>query len=556
MAFPNNCNPRLINVSASTGCTLTRANIVAMTPNTFEGQGFTEVYMDRVITQAREARLVGVVENTLEMLLMSRITNVKDALIKQPVGGNESVIAPFIYRRQRRNINSNYWLLTAGAATPGAGQGGLPPGAWDITVSNTASPFATALVQLEQYFLPGKRVLIEYINTTTKVAYSVQMDIITAVNADTGGVSYAKITLAPNYTVVGWGALTAAQQAVFQPTAGVAIVLANTVSDYESWCYQDNAENSMKLLTYWLQTTRETHEYSDEYLAALTASLTSGYFKDFRELPLAKQKQIQHAKYTRDWMNSVFYGQQISELQDVNAYTGLPTVVDPLNPSCVLEYKANALGFKTQLQNCTRYLDNQGAALSLDLLFQTGYLMKRNREADGSSVDTIDFMTDRFTAGLILQLMTSFYKAKYGVNIERFYKPNEKLTFEGQTYLQYNVYELPSDVGGYNLAVFTHPYFDDKLASFGAAQANRGRTMWGIDWTDVAIGIAATNSANRQTNIADNLYNCVIKPNVHHYQLNSTTWTAIIEDPQRHYILDNFGPGCPTVTVAGCTVNI
>jgi hypothetical protein len=170
-------------------------------------------------------------------------------------------------------------------------------------------------------------------------------------------------------------------------------------------------------------------------------------------------------------------------------------------------------------------------------------------------VDTIDVFTDRFTAGLILQIMTTFYKAKYGVQTERFYQPNEKLTFEGQTMLQYNKYELPSDLGGYNLAVFTHPYFDDKLAAFSPAQANRARTLWAIDWSDVEIGIAATNSANRQTNIADNLYNCVIKPNMHHFQLNSTTWTPIIEDPARHYIVDNFGPQCPTLTVAGCNVN-
>lgn len=554
-SFPSNCNPRFINVDASTGCTLTRANIIGMTPQTFANQGYGEVYMDRIIARAQEARLAGVIENTLESLLLSRVSNVKGEITRSNIGKNESVILPYIYRRQRRNINSNYWTITAGAATPGAGQGGLHPGAWDITVTNTASPFSTALVQLQQYFLVGKRVLIEYINTTTQVAYAVQMDILNVVNADAGGVSKAKVTLAPNYTPNGFLAATAAIQATFQPTAGNAIVLANTVSDYESWCYQDTAENPMKLLTYWLQTTRETHEYSDEYLLALNAALTSNYFKDFRELPLAEQKRIQHVKYLRDWMNSVFYGQQINENQTVETYAQLPTVVDPLNTSCVLEYKANALGFKTQLQNCLRYLDHQGNPLSLDNIAQVGYGLKRAREADGGSVDTIDVFTDRFTAGLILQIMTTFYKAKYGVQTERFYQPNEKLTFEGQTMLQYNKYELPSDLGGYNLAVFTHPYFDDKLAAFTPAQANRARTLWAIDWSDVEIGIAATNSANRQTNIADNLYNCVIKPNMHHFQLNSTTWTPIIEDPARHYIVDNFGPQCPTLTVAGCSVN-
>lgn len=552
--FPNNCNPRIINVDASTGCTLTRANIIGMTPQAFEDQGFKETLFDSVIRNAREARIAGVIENTLETLLMSRLTNIKGALGKAPVA-NESVILPYIYRRQRRNINSNYWRVSAGAATPGAGQGGLHPGAWDVTVQNTASPFASALVGLQQYFLPGKNVLLEYVNVGTKVSYALQFTIIAAVNADNGATAQAKVTLVPNYTVNGWNALTAAQQATFQATAGNIIVLANAVSDYESWCYQDNAENVNKLLTYWLQTSRETHEYSDEYLLALNAAYTSGYFKDFRQLPLAEQKRIQHAKYVRDWLNSVFYGQQINELQTVETYQQLPQVVDPLNPSCTLEYKAQALGAKTQLQNCGRYLDHQGNPLNIDNLAQIGYNMKRSREATGGTVDTIDFMTDRFTAGMILQLFTTFYKAKYGVETTRFYKPNEKLTFEGQVMLQYNLYELPPDLGGYNLAVFTHPFFDDKLSAFDPAQQNRARTMWGIDWSDLNIGIAATNSANRQTNVADNLYNCVIKPNVHHYQLNSTTWTTIIEDPSRHYIIDGFSAACPTLTVAGCAVN-
>jgi len=555
MAFPNNCNPRIIAVDQSTGCTLTRASILGMTPQVFENQGYTEYGMDKIIAQATEAKIAGVTENTLEMLLMSRLTNIKGSLQKANIGANESVILPYIYRRQKRNINSNYWTVTAGVANAQAGTNGMHPGAWNLTVTNNASPFGTPLVKLEQYFLPGKNVLVEYINTSTNVAYSALFNIISSANADAGGVSNALLTLAPNLTASGFNALTALGKAAFQPTAGNVIVLANAVSDYESWCYQDNAENTQKLLTFWLQTSRQTNQYSDEYLKALNASLTSNYFKQFRELPLAEQKRIQHVKYMRDWYNSVFYGQQINELQTVETYTGLPQVQDPLNPNCVLEYKANALGLKTLLANCGRTLDHQGNPLSLDNLFAQAYQVKRFREATGGTVDTIDIMTDRFTAGAILQLMTSFYKSKYGTVSDRFYSPNEKLSFDNQVSLVYNKYELPSDVGGFHLAVFTHPYFDDKLAAFAPAQQQRARTVWMIDWTDFQLGIAATNSAVRQTNIADNLYNCVITPNVRHYQLNSTTWTSIVEDPNRHYVIDNFSGACPTVTVAGCTIN-
>lgn len=558
--FPNNCLPRVINVDASTGCTLTRASILGMTPQGFENQGNTEVYMDRIITNAKEARVAGVMENTLEMLLMSRLKNIKGEVTQSKIGPRESVILPYIYRRQRRNINSNYWRIASGTPTPGAGQNGLHPGAYNLTVQTTASPFATALTGLEQYFLPGKYVLIEYVNTATNVAYSILYLIVQSVNADTGGspgvgTPQALLTLQPNISVQGWNALSPALQATYQMQAGNVIVLANNISDYESWCYQDNAENTNKLLTFWLQTSRETHQYNDEYLKALNAALTSGYFKDFKELPLAEQKRIQHMKYKRDWMNSIFYGDRINENQTVETYRNLPTVVDPLNPSCTFEYKSNALGFKPQLQNCGRVFDANGQAISLDFIAGIGYGLKRSREASGGNVDTIDIMTDRFTAGLILQVMTNYYKAKYNINTERFYQPNQKLVFDDQVSLQYNKYQLPSDLGGFDLAVFTHPYFDDKLSAFDPAQQNRGRTMWLIDWSDFEIGIAGTNSANRQTNVASDLYNCIIQPNVTHFQHNSTTWTTIIEDPARHFIADNFSAACPTITVAGCTVN-
>lgn len=551
MAFPNNCNPRVINVDASTGCTLTRASIRGMTPQDFEDQGFKEVGMDRIIQRAKEARLAGVVENTLETLLMSRLAPVKSSVAKQNIGGNESVILPYIYRRQKRNINSNYWKVAGGVANAGAGVGSVHPGAWDLTISNSPSPYASPLVNLSQYFLPGKYIIIETIDATTKTAYSLQFKIIAAVDAGAN----ATVTVEPNITATTWNGYNNTQKAVYQPVNGMAFVLANSISDYESWCNQYNAENTNKLLTYWLQTTRETYEYSDEYLKALNAALTSGYFKDFRQLPLAEQKRIQAMKNTRDFINSVFYGQRINENQSVQTYTSLPQVVDPQNSNCVLEYKANALGFKTQLTDCNRVFDHQGNPLSLDLLAQVGYDLKRAREASGGSVDTIDIMTDRFTAGAILSLMTKFYKAKYGIETHRYYQPDQKLTFDNQVMFNYNVYQLPPDLGGFNLAVFTHPYFDDKLSAMDPAIKSRGRTIWAIDWTDIVIGIAGSNSANRQTNIYDNLYNCVIKPNIHHYQLTSTTWTTIMEDPARHYVIDNFSDACPTLTVAGCDLN-
>lgn len=557
-SFDNNCAGRIINVSASTGCTLTRASIQAMTPAVFEAQGFTEIYMDKVYANSREARAAGYIENTLQALLMSRVANIKPQLNKTSIGGTESVILPYISRRQKRNINTNYFSVTAGAATTGAGSGNIPASAWDLTVTNNPSAFGSTLVNLEQYFLPGNTLFVEYSNSSTNVSYSPQYKILSAQTAS--GVT--TVTVVPNVSASGWAGYTAAQKLPWQvggASGGSAVsgtlcyLGVNSISDYESWGGQDVAENTMGLIHYWLQTSRIVHEYTDEYLKALNAALTSNYFKQFRQLPLAQQKAIQQAKFDRNMLNSAFYGQaEYSDKQTVENYRNLPTVVDPGNTNCVLEYKSSALGFRTQLNNCSRVLDHQGNPLNLDNLFAVAYLLKRAREATGGEVDTIDIMTDRFTAGRILDMMVTFYKAKYGANVTRFYDPNQTLKFGEQVELYYNKYQLPPEYGGISIAVFNHKFFDDKIAAMQGA--NRGNVLWMLDWTDIELGVAGTNSAVRQTNVLDNLYNYVMKINVKHVTLNSMTWSPIIEDPNRHYIIENFSSACPTLTVSGCTV--
>ena len=79
--------------------------------------------------------------------------------------------------------------------------------------------------------------------------------------------------------------------------------------------------------------------------------------------------------------------------------------------------------------------------------------------------------------------------------------------------------------------------------------------MWMIDWSDVQIGLAGTASAQRQTNVADNLYNCVITPNVNHYNLVSKTIAVMLEDPNRHAIVENFSSTCPKLTTATCVAD-
>ena len=302
--------------------------------------------------------------------------------------------------------------------------------------------------------------------------------------------------------------------------------------------------------------------------------MTSEYFKKFRQLPLAQQRKQQESYQQNAFMNSVFYGQRINSNQAVETYTSLPTVVDPnssgtapwqtglggCSSAPTIEYKSNTLGIRTQLNDCSRTWDNAGAALSLDVLFESIYMLKRERENSGGTVDTIDAMTDRFTAAKIRDLMTKYYKAKYSTDLTLFMQPKQQITFNGQTVFEYNKYDLPDQ--GVSLAVFTDTFFDDKLGATlsitdgTTANKNVGRQLWLIDWSDIQINVLKTASVKRQTNTADDLYNCVIQPNVSHYQLNSKTYEVRVGNTNRHALVENFSDASPSVSVAGADVTI
>ena len=105
--------------------------------------------------------------------------------------------------------------------------------------------------------------------------------------------------------------------------------------------------------------------------------------------------------------------------------------MDPGNTSCPLEFKANTLGIRTQLSRCGKVSDKQNAALSLDSIFETCYLLKRYRETTSGSVEVIDAMTDRFTAAKIRDLMLKYYATKYSSSSQLFYQPGQKITYNG-----------------------------------------------------------------------------------------------------------------------------
>jgi hypothetical protein len=618
----DNCTPRALVVDDSCGCTLTKASFTAMTKDKFEAQGMDEVGMARIIAQTKEARLAGAQERTLTDLLLSRHVSLPTA----KGGGSESIIAPFSLVPRRNTVNPNYFQVYAGSvpaasdaaittgtpttiaadATTGAGAALPMEGtsaanilntfAWTIKVYLGPDPGSGITKQnfnkgtvdnLGRFFLPGMFIMVETNGNgiyqgpgADSDSYSVQMEVIGAksiTNATVNGVAgyeAAEVIVKPSVDKGTWGGYngtgplnsgTAAEKLLkqkHQPIAGTLSILANSVSDYEKWCDQGPAINDLNLVEYWQQTMRWTHCYNDEYLKALEAPYASDWFKNFRSLPLAQQRKQQEMLHERAFYNTVFYGQAINDKQTVNGYTDLPKVYDSADVTCHLEYKANTLGIRTQLNECGRVHPGANAALNIDTILEAAYAVKRERENTAGTVDTIDAMTDRFTAAKIHDIMIKYYKAKYSADITLFIQAGQKLTdsVTGKVAYTYNKYDIPDH--GLSLAVFTDPYFDDRLTATTGAPTSlatgiktRARTFWMIDWSDIAINIIKTNSVRRQTDVDNDIYNCVIQPNVNHYILNSKTFEVRVGNPNRHVVIENFTDGCPTLTVAGCDLS-
>ena len=557
---------RIVQIPDSCGGTLTAAQITGLTPARFEALASTEYNLARVIAEATEARAVGVTPRSLNELLFSRIKEVGKNEIQKRKIGKQSIIMPFTYRRRKTNYSADYFTIKSGAATSGAGTGNIPASAWDITVGPSASPFASALTNIERYFLPGQYLFVENLDSTqaagAKTAYLTAYKIIASVNVSA---STAKVTIAPNYTTAGWTALTTPQKAVYQPTFGVVQVGVNSINDKESWCYNEASENPNSLLVDWHQTSRYTQCHNDEYdriLKEIMGGKVNEFLSEFQQLPLAEQNKRQRIIYENKWVNSIFYGQRINELQDPNTYDQLPQVVDP-DDGTVYEYKASALGIRTLLSAESQVIDAKGGPLDLDLLFQLAWNIKKNREVDGSTVEVVDFMTDKDTANMIDIVILNYLKKTFGYAVTQFYKPGEVRDASGTVRFTYKQYDVPSI--GCKIAVFVDQYFTDRSMQFGngsgGAQGSvdfktRGNSIWAIDWNDFDIGIVGTNSATREyrgeamANV-NPLFSCVITPNTKHYDLRSTTWTVRLGDAKRHVLIENFSNSvCPTLTIS------
>jgi hypothetical protein len=569
MAFnATNCDPRMISVDDA--MSLTRASITGWTQTDIEANFFKEVGLDKIIAQTKEARMAGVKERSLTDLLLSRTTALKEG----KSSGSPSVIAPFSLVPRRNQVNPNYFRISAGVAAAGGG----PDAHWKLTVNNgsvdaDSSPWAKSpnnvLKNIEKYFLKGHYMNIQWVGAAN-VSKTVTMRVISSTNIDANS---CYVVVAPNKTYAGdvdfggnnavgvngwWEVASGAQKANFQPTGGVLQMMVNSVSDYQSYGQALPGFNDFGLLEYWQQTNRWVHKYNDAYVEALNAATTSEGLRKFRLLPLAKLRAQQENIHQNWFYNTCFLGEEINEKQTTTDWQSLPKVYDPAwaasgeSGSLALEYQANTLGFRTQISRCGNVLDQQGGPLDLDAVFEAGYNLKREREGEsGATVDRIDAMCDlRGTRAQIRQLMMKYYKAKYSADLTLYAELNKKIGLANGAQLadwSYDLYQLPDH--GFELAVISDQYFDDRIAAFPAAHKTRGRGLWMLDWSDIMVNIIRSKSVPRTNNLADDVYKYVIEQNVQHVMLNSKTFEVRVGNTNRHRIIENFSDATPKLTV-------
>jgi hypothetical protein len=612
----SNCDPRLINVDDT--MSLTRANIMGWNKSDIESQMFKEVGLDKVIAQTKEARMAGSRQRTLTDLLLSRCKpggGIAPQSVIQPfrlvprrnrvnpgyfrVSAGVS-LANFTGQGGSSGTNDTFTGLFNGTVTLAHATITAP---WVLTINNgsldpDSSPFAKSpnnvLKNPEKYFLPRHSITAEYVDSNN-AKQTVQMRIVDAAAGPDANQAYVLVipnktfkgdstvpggTLTPNGStpaqVTGafgnlststngwWESASTAAKAVYQPTTGIVKIGANAVSDYQQYGNSLPGYNDWGLVEYWRQTHRWVHQYNDEYVKALEAATTSDGLKKFRLLPLARLRAMQE-KFTEDFFyESCFYGDAENENQTTALWNNLPVVTDPAwassgqTGSLAIEYVSRTIGIRTQIAACGNVLDNQAAPLDLDALFEAGYYVKREREGDtNQGVQDIDILTDqRFTRPMIRQMMTRYYKQKYGLdNVSMWIAQDSKLYDPAGKVVMfsYDSYSLPDY--GYTLHVFSDEFFDDKVAQFQNGQKSAGRAIWMIDWSDVAVNIIKNMSIPRTNNLADNVYKFVMQQNVQHVLLNSRSFEVAVGNTNRHRIIENYSDACAKLTVPGCDLS-
>lgn len=553
--------------------------------------------------------------------LMSGAKSMGANLTERKISGGASEIEPFILAAQKDVIKDDYWLVThilsfqrkyETHATPETNSTPLASGLAAISGATYATTLASGHIVLRVTkagnnpnslgYFPKDSVVNLFAKggaDSTSPAYRLSFTVVEAVTDATSSVIELITTFAG-----GWGGAADITESTMGADLGAGKVLsliskyqspasganlgsnavltigANNVSDFESWCHNRPALNTRKHVPFWYQTSRHTLCVSEFYKEWLERTMrTNAYFNKFGDVSLAERNAQLGLMHQKEWCNSFFFGQPISDKQKLTTYKELPLIKAVTTASsdwgsdiedAPIGYKANALGIYAQLAHTNRVQDKAGGVFNLKTFIESDIFdLVRSRKDQGKPADSVDVFTDSKTAKNIFDAMMKYYKAESDdtlrVNYDITNQNISNLGFYAQSYrLHYPA--------GVTLNVITNEFFDDLVnvhktaeivptgsghATTGAvanAQGSLGRFLMVLDLGGgIYPGIIASNRVVHKTGDladlakSDSSYSCVMANPTKETTLNSTTWTAIVECPSDNLIVENFADAAMTI---------
>ena len=605
-----NANAAIWN-SYNTCGTITRSNIGLATPadldDIFKDTNGNYRDMTHLLTAQMELKTCGQRQYGMYDWLMSGAKSMGNMVNTKKVQGGSAEVDPFILAAQKDIIKDNYWrverIYTSGAANNkyksvnssnalvaehADGQLIATPGgdAANYNILKLKAPSNGNQPITAQYFPKGAH-LFMFAKDTSGDSFRLEFEVIQSVGGlvESDNIAYlsedtefvdVEVKLIGGYgagAAVTWDADMASGTSKEISKANTALVVqgVNNINDFERWCENRPALNTLKHVPFWYQTSRYTtcvDQFYKEWLEKMMA--TNQFFQKFGDVPLAERNRQLGLMFQKEWVNAFFWGQPIGSSQTLSGYknldqiksypglggTNLSELTTGMEQS-LIGYRANAVGVYRQLQDCGRVVDKQGAQLNLETdLFNKIFDLVRSRKDQGKPADSIDVFTDTKTARQIFKAMVDYYKAEGLDNVNADIGSSNLFGgFYTQSYMLHNP-------AGVQMNIITNEFFDDMVTTAGlvdtlhasnaeAAVAKKngsqGRFLMILDLGGgVYPGIIGSNRKVHTTGNLEDLarvntdYACVMENPTREITLNSQTWTAIVECPSDNLIIENF----------------
>lgn len=481
-------------------------------------------------------------------------------------------VEPFLKMDRRKHYNNNYWNVRVKSATTG------PYNQTDnidlYFYSQTGIPVNT------NWFSAGQRVFISGKNAgsgdpvTGDTSYHLAFQIVsvTGTGSDSNG-DFVEVVAAPQNAASAWlsNASSALQAKAKVPVTlgagdylGLGVRGTANVNDFEAHCSQIPALNNLQTIPFWIETNRYSiidDELTQQYMEAIASG--NPYYDKFGKVEQLEYNRQIVDDYKKRQAWSLFFNKPLNTNQTLGLWESLPQIVVPNASALALNMegrcigrKANAIGLYEQLVDCGRVVDIEGDTFDLKKFFNTLYHLKRNREGAGVPSDVIEVCTDQNTARKLARAIVAYYRDTVGDSFRTNYGIDEKKFEQGNFGFKWRAFNL--DYPDVELRIVTNPFFDDlysahKAGSSGNAQV--ARFLWILDWTSIYKGVVDSNSVTNKSgdlsDIAkvDDGFMCVMNVPKRSVQLNSETFTMIVETENTSLVFENLGSAFDTADV-------